>query len=42
MDLQILLALATLEDWDIESLDIKTTYLYGELDEEIYMDQPEG
>ena len=39
---RILLALATLEDWDIESLDVKTTYLYGELDEEIYMDQPEG
>ena len=42
MDLQILLTLATLEDWDIESLDIKTTYLYGELDKETYMDQPEG
>ena len=42
MDLQILLTLATPGDWDIESLDIKTTYLYGELDEEIYMDQPEG
>ena len=38
----ILLALATLEDWDIESLDVKTTYLYGGLDEKIYMDQPEG
>ena len=38
----ILLALAALEDWDIESLNVKTAYLYGELDEEIYMDQPEG
>ena len=38
----ILLALAALEDWDIESLDVKTAYLYGELDEEIYMEQPEG
>ena len=39
---RILLALAVLEDWDIESLNVKTTYLYGKLDEEIYMDQPEG
>ena len=38
----ILLALAALEEWDIESLNVKTTYLYGKLDEEIYMDQPEG
>ena len=38
---RILLALAALEDWDIESLDVKTAYLYGELDEEIYMEQPE-
>ena len=40
--IRILLALAALEDWDIESLDVKTAYLYGELDEEIYMEQPEG
>jgi hypothetical protein len=39
---RILLALAALEDWDIEALDVKTAYLYGSLDEEIYMDQPEG
>jgi hypothetical protein len=38
----ILLALATLEDWDIEALNVKTTYLYGLLDEEIYMDQSKG
>ena len=39
---RILLALAALEDWDIESLDVKTTNPCGELDEETYMDQPEG
>jgi hypothetical protein len=39
---RILLALAALEDWDIEALNVKTAYLYGSLDEEIYMDQPEG
>jgi len=39
---QLLLAVAALEDLDIQSVDIKTAYLYGNLDEEIYMEQPEG
>lgn len=38
----ILLSLAALEDWDIEALDVKTAFLYGKLEEEIYMEQPEG
>ncbi|PSR81443.1 hypothetical protein PHLCEN_2v6371 [Hermanssonia centrifuga] len=37
-----LLAHAALENWEIESLDVKTAFLYGKLDEEIYMEQPEG
>jgi len=39
---QLLLAVAALEDLDIQSIDIKTAYLYSDLDEEIYMKQPEG
>ena len=39
---QLLLSLAVLHDWEIEALDVKATYLFGELDEEIYMDQLEG
>ncbi len=39
---RLLLALAALEDWELEALDIKTAFLYGELDQEIYMEQPEG
>ena len=39
---RLLLSLAALHDWEIEALDVKTAYLFGELDEEIYMDQPEG
>jgi len=38
---QLLLAVAALENLDIQSIDIKTAYLYGDLDKEIYMEQPE-
>ena len=40
--IQYLLAHAALEDWEIEAMDVKMAYLYGELKEEIYMAQPEG
>ena len=40
--LQLLLALATLENWEIHQMDIKSVFLYGNLDEEIYMEQPQG
>jgi transposase InsO family protein len=39
---RLLLSIAALEDWEIEALDVKTAFLFGELDEEIYMEQPEG
>jgi len=34
--------MAALHDWHITGLDVQNTFLYGELDEEIYMEQPEG
>ena len=37
-----MLGLAAFEDWCISRLDVKSMYLYGELNEEIYMEQPEG
>jgi len=40
--MQLLLTVAALEDLDIQSINIKTAYLYSDLDEEIYMEQPEG
>jgi hypothetical protein len=40
--LQLLLALAVLEDWHIHQMDVKSAFLNGELDEEIYMEQPQG
>ena len=35
-------ALAALHDWEMETLDVKTAFLFGELDKELYMVQPEG
>ena len=40
--LQIFLALAALEDWHIHQMDVKSAFLNGMLDEEIYMEQPQG
>ena len=37
-----LMALTALHDWELEALNVKTAFLYGNLDEEIYMKQPEG
>ena len=30
-----------LHDWELEALDVKTAFLFGELDKEIYMEQSE-
>ena len=40
--LRLLLALATLEDWEIHQLDVKSASLNSMLDKEIYMEQPQG
>ena len=38
----LILAMAALENWILTGLDVQKAYLYGKLDEEIYMEQPEG
>jgi len=37
-----MLAFTALENWHISGLDVQSAYLYGKLDEEIYMEFPEG
>jgi hypothetical protein len=39
---QLMIALAALKHWHITGLDVKTAFLYGELNEELYMEQPKG
>jgi hypothetical protein len=38
----VLLSLAASHGLFIHQIDVKTTFLNGELEEEIYMDQPDG
>ena len=40
--IRYLLTHAALQDWEIEAMDVKLAYLHGVLEEEIYMEQPEG
>ena len=40
--LRLLLALATQDDLDILTFDVRTAFLYGRLEEKIHMELPEG
>jgi len=40
--IRMLIALASIYKFDIHQMDVKTAFLNGELEEEIYMHQPEG
>ena len=40
--IRILLAIAAKDDLEIAKFDVKTAFLHGDLQEEIYMQQPEG
>ena len=38
--LRYMMSLAASKDWDVDHMDVKTAYLYGELDEDIYVTPP--
>ena len=40
--IRLMLAIVAHEDMELEQLDVKTTFLHGDLEETIYMQQPEG
>ena len=40
--IRILIAFASINNLEIHQMDVKTAFLNGDLDEEIYMEQPEG
>ena len=42
VSIRLMLSLVVSEDLELEQLDVKTAFLNGTLDEEIYMEQPEG
>ena len=37
-----IVALAAHHDWELHQMDVRSAYLHGELEEDIYMQQPEG
>ena len=40
--IHMLIAIAVIHNLEIHQMDVKTAFLNGDLDEEIYMEQPEG
>ena len=40
--LRLLVGVVATEDLELEQLDVKTTFLHGDLEEDIYMSQPAG
>jgi hypothetical protein len=40
--IRILFSIATKHKYSIHQMEVKTAFLNGDLEEEIYMDQPEG
>jgi hypothetical protein len=42
MSYKLLFAIAAAHDLEIEQMDVKTAFLYGDIDVEVYVEQPDG
>ncbi|CAM8978451.1 unnamed protein product [Rhodiola kirilowii] len=40
--IRLVLSIVAAEDFELQQLDVKPTFLHGDLEEEFYMKQPEG
>ena len=40
--IRVVLAMVAHLDMELEQMDVKTAFLHGDLEEQIYMEQPEG
>lgn len=40
--IHLTLAIATAHGWVLHKMDVKISFLHGDLDEEIYMEKPQG
>ena len=39
---RVLLSLAVSQDWSLHQLDVSNAFLYGDLEEQVFMEQPTG
>ena len=42
MSYKTIFSLAAIHNWEIEHMDIKIAFLYGKIDEKVYVKQPTG
>ena len=40
--IRAIMALASMMKWDLQQMDVKTTFLNGVIEEEVYIEQPQG
>ena len=40
--IRLVLAIVASKRWEVHHMDVKSAFLHGDLEEEIYMKQPEG